>query len=1129
MKLEAKTLSFTFLALVLALAGFPSKGYSQETGQITGAVLDPADARISGAKITVKSVTTGAERQTKTTDTGVYTVPSLQPGRYTVIVDAPGFATAQQMVDVGVGSRVGLDIRMKLEAAATSVVVETALVNTETQTLGQLVSGQEIVMLPTLTRNPYDLVQTVSNVSEGDPGGRGAGVAINGLRSSSTNVLLDGVANNDDFVADVGINVPLDSVQEFNVITSGFTAEYGRASAGVVNVATRVGSNDFHGTAYEFNRISRLASNTYENNANSIEKPVFTRNQFGFSVGGPIKKNKLMFFENTEWIRIRSSQQQTAVIATPALIAATASNTQQFFQTLGTPKSNLTYLQTFTNGDVCTGGACTAIPASTPIYQKVSYAVPADSGGGDPQNTYTLAGRVDYVPNDRNQIFYRIALEKVDAFVGTQTNSPYAGYDTSYLDKNQAHLVSWTRVFSPTLTSQTKLSFNRFINEQPLGDRPAGPTLYTTRSATSSLGGSSIVYPGYTAFQPGTAIPAGGPQNFGAVSEDVSWTHGNHTFRFGGVYTYHQDTYLFGAFMNSVEALGTNSANALNGLITGQLNSFQSAMDPQGKFPCIAGVVTPECTVTLPVGFPDFTRSNRYHEPALYAQDSWKTTRTLTLNLGLRWEYYGPQHNKDPRLDSNFYLGPGANIQQQIGTGQVMIAPDSPIGGLWKKEWTNFAPRVGFAWDVSGEGKMSLRGGYGIGYERNFGNVTFNVIQNPPAYATITLLAGTDIPSIPITTDVTGPLSGGTGSKALPATSLRAVDPNIKTAYAHQWSLALERQLQNDVMVGLEYSGSRGSDLYTIERLNIVGSNAVYGGTATTSRINPQYGLINYRTNAGNSIYHAMTASVEFRNLRRLGLTMRTHYTWSHAIDTSSSTFTSTDNAGVSNLGALDPLNPQLDRGSSDFDVRHRLSISGVWQDQFFAGGGVKHWILGGWNVAPIVSVRSGTPFTVQDCTNAGEVLCPRVMFTKPFKPVYTQTATGNPNEFNYLDLSSGAPDSSYVNPIAGISDFGPYPANMAGRNVFKTPGVWKFDLGIYKDFPVTERTKIQFRAEAFNLFNHSNLYIVYSNLDVGSFSGAPIVTAVRGLRSDTNNHALTTESGNIENRNLQLAIKVIF
>src|SRR4030095_1221095 len=221
MKLDAKTLSFTFLALVLTIAGFPSKGYSQETGQITGAVLDPTDARIPGAKITVKSLATGAERQTKTTHPGVYTVPSLQPGRYTVILDAPGCATAQQTADVGVGSRVGLDIHMKLEAAATSVsIVEAStLVNTETQTLGHIVTGQEIVLLPTLTRNPYDLVQTVANVSEADPGGRGVGVAINGLRSASTNVLLDGVANNDDFLAEVGINVPLDSVQEFNVIT----------------------------------------------------------------------------------------------------------------------------------------------------------------------------------------------------------------------------------------------------------------------------------------------------------------------------------------------------------------------------------------------------------------------------------------------------------------------------------------------------------------------------------------------------------------------------------------------------------------------------------------------------------------------------------------------------------------------------------------------------------------------------------------------------------------------------------------------------------------------------------------------------------------------------------------------
>ena len=193
------------------------------------------------------------------------------------------------------------------------------LINTETQTLTQTVTRQEVLLLPTLTRNPYDFVQSVGNVSDADPSGRGAGVAINGLRATSTNILLDGAANNNEFSGDIGIKVPLDSKQELSVVTSDFTAEFGRAAGGIVNVATRAGSNDFHVTAYEFNRVSRLASNTFDNNANGIPKPVFTRNQFGFSVGGPAIRNKLFFFENTEWTRVRSVQNQTAAIVTNRL------------------------------------------------------------------------------------------------------------------------------------------------------------------------------------------------------------------------------------------------------------------------------------------------------------------------------------------------------------------------------------------------------------------------------------------------------------------------------------------------------------------------------------------------------------------------------------------------------------------------------------------------------------------------------------------------------------------------------------------------------------------------------------------------------------------------------------------
>jgi len=243
-----------------------------ETGQILGTVTDPSGAAIPGAKVTVKSVATGAERSQTTSGVGTFTFPNLLPDTYEVTVEAPGFATLRQQTTVTVGNKVGLDL--KLEVGKAETVVEVAAtgavaVNTETQTISQVLSTQQLLELPTITRNPYDLVVTSGNVSEDDPSGRGVGVAINGLRSASTNVLLDGVANNDEFVASVGQTVPLDSVQELGIITNNFTAEYGRASAGIINVTTKSGTNEFHGTAYEFNRVSDLASNPFYNNAQS--------------------------------------------------------------------------------------------------------------------------------------------------------------------------------------------------------------------------------------------------------------------------------------------------------------------------------------------------------------------------------------------------------------------------------------------------------------------------------------------------------------------------------------------------------------------------------------------------------------------------------------------------------------------------------------------------------------------------------------------------------------------------------------------------------------------------------------------------------------------------------------------
>ena len=663
--------STTILAAIVlfALTGAPAMFAQTETGQITGTVFDQTGATIPTAAVTFTDQGTNAKRTSNTTN-GTYVFPNLLSGRYEISATAPNFQTVRQMVEVTVGTRMRLDLHLPVgsQTQIVEVTEQLARVNIETQTMSEKISGSEILNLPTITRNPYDLVKTAANVTDGDPTGptRGVGVSINGLRGSDVSILLDGVPNTNNFDTKVAIRTPLDSVGEFTVLTNSFGAEFGRAVAGVVNVETRRGGNAIHGTAYEFNRVSRLTSNTYDNNANSISKPIFARNQFGFSAGGALIKDKLFFFANPEWIRVRSQQIQTATIATPQLIAASDAATRNFFSTYGKLKPNLTPLQTFARGDVCTEGACTGIAADTPIYQKVSYGVPADSGGGDPQNTSLFAGRVDYNLSDKTQVYFRYARYYEDSFAGTTTNSPYVGYDTGTAEAKNSYAVSVMHIFSPTLVSQTKLSYNRIGIVQPLGTAPVGPTLYTTIQATNSLGNASVVYPGYSPFAPGNSVPFGGPQNYFQLNQDVTKVFGSHNLRFGGQFMYLQDNRVFGAFLNAVAGLATNLGDSVSALVNGQLSDFQGAIYPQGKFPCVAGVETPACTLTLPVGPPSFSRSNAYHEAGLYVQDSWKITPRLTINLGLRWEYFGPQASRNPNLDSNFFFFPGSNLHSSV-------------------------------------------------------------------------------------------------------------------------------------------------------------------------------------------------------------------------------------------------------------------------------------------------------------------------------------------------------------------------------------------------------------------------------------------------------------------------------
>jgi outer membrane receptor protein involved in Fe transport len=1034
-------------------------------------------------------------RTTTTDGTGAYLFANVQPAEYEIKAELSGFRTVIARTTVAVGAAVTVDVKLPIGGLEETVRVapQESSINLRTAEMTTTISQTQLRELPTITRNPYALAELAGTASDQDPSGRGAGISLNGLRGASTNVLLDGAANNDEFVGAVGQSVPLDAVQEFSVIANGFGAQYGRATGGIVNVLVKSGTNQLRGSAYEFFRDDKLATNTFDNKARGIDKSPFSRHQYGGSLGGPIKRDKAFFFGNVEDIRVRSNTSNIAWVPTPQFIAASAPATQSFFNAyhLVAPISG----PTLTRGDisgVTADGPFAALPADLPIFGQVQQHLPTDAGGGIPQDTLLAVGKVDVALKPGMTFFARYSLEHSNFLDGSVSNNPWAGFNTGQSTNNHNMLASLTTVWSPHFTTQSKAVFNRLETRQPLNPGPISPTLYM-RSSLTSIDNVNVALPGYLPFAPATAIPVGGPQNFLQLYEDATRVMGRHELRFGGAFTRLLDDRTFGAFETSNETLGATLGEALDNLVRGQIRQFQGAVDPQGHFPGEA--------VNLPLGAPNFTRNNRYNEWAVYASDDWRVAPRVTANLGLRYEYYGVQHNADPRLDSNFYPGAGANAFEQIRNGSVQIAPDSPVGGLWAPDKNNFAPRVGAAWDVTGDGRTSLRGSYGIGYERNFNNVTFNVIQNPPNTAVVSLVAGTDVATIPLTADNAGPLAG-TGSITLPRTSLRFVDPNIKTAYAHLWNVSFQRELFRTFTASVDYTGSAGRQLYTIGDVNSPGSAAAYLGDLSNGplgRVNRQYSNLNRRTNGGTSRYDAVVLGLDSRGVGSTGLSFTTRYTYGHAKDNLSTAFSEANNNF--NLGLLDPFDPQLDYGDADYDIRHRFTGGFVWELPWARQTtGVLHALASGWQVASAVKIQTGAPFTVYDCTDAN-LRCMRLLVQPGLNrtPSSTLAPSGDPNSFVYLDLANQAAGiGSYANALTGTSDFGPFPSNMDLRNGFRAPGLWNVDAVFSKRVGMGGGRALQLRLETYNLFNHANLFVRQDGVDVSSS------TQILAFRGDT-------------------------
>jgi hypothetical protein len=388
--------------------------------------------------------------------------------------------------------------------------------------------------------------------------------------------------------------------------------------------------------------------------------------------------------------------------------------------------------------------------------------------------------------------------------------------------------------------------------------------------------------------------------------------------------------------------------------------------------------------------------------------------------------------------------------------------------------------------------------------------VTFNVIQNPPAYAVASVVNGVDVSSLPISLNNFGTL-GGTGTAVLPRSSLRAVDPNIGTAYAHFWSLSVERQVWSQSVLRVEWSGSKGSNLYDISNINLPGTGAAFLADTSSplARLNRQYSNINFRSSRAESLYNALIVNYNTPLIKRIGLQLTASYTLSRAMDDLSSTFS--EAANNFNLGYLDPFNPKLDYGPSDFDSRHRAVIGLVWDiPQVMPDRRWAKQALGGWTFTSIFTAHTGTPFSIFDCSN-GLVDCVRLVQTGALKTNVLGSAPQDattPDLFHLIDLSNQTP-GVFSNPITGTSDVGPFPSNLTGRNRFRGPGFWNIDAGVYKSFKFTEKTSLQLRLEGYNVFNHANTFVIGSEADVSTFSFLP--------------------GQKLGRRNVQLAAKFIF
>ncbi len=1029
-----------------------------DMGTIVGTVVDSSGAIVPNCAITLVNTGTDTKTSVKTDAQGSYIATPLRIGNYSIQVEAPGFkAETRTGIVLQVQDRLRVDFTLQVGSVNETIKVQSAapVVDTESTALGDVVASEQITDLPlngrdytqlaTLTTGVVKITENGGGINGGTTptnGNAGGAFAVNGTRGNLNNFMLDGIDNNSNDNAGNILKTNVDAIQEFRVQTSGYSAEFGRSGGAVINATIKSGANQFHGTAFEFLRNSALDARGYFEPAGQPKAP-FRQNQFGGTLGGPIRRNKTFFFMDYQGTRIGTSQTDISTVPTPAELGGDFSallGTSQIYDPQTTATVNGQTVRTPFPGNI--------IPTSRldPISAAVAQLYPAPNVPGALANNYIVNApgneqvdladaRVDHNISEKQQIFARFSLSQTNRFQQPPLPGLADGgsYSTgTYVDDTRGAVIGYTFIISPTMVNEVRVGFNRehYVDNKPAyGQKyPSGELAVPGVPDNASINGLTLFeISGYQRLgEPGYTPTTSTSQEF-QYGDTLSIVHGKHTLKIGPQVRFSQ--------FNLFQIGQPRGAFSFSGEFTADSPSSGDGSG-SGLADMLLGLPTTSTISTLTYF------GNRQQTYGAFIQDDYKLSPKLTLNLGLRYDYTTPiseAHNQQSNFD--------------FATGQLVVAgQNGASAGLVTTDKDDFAPRVGLAWNVFKN--TVIRSGYGrfFSYQEIRTGDPLQLAYNLPFFYQPTFISDGITPILTVSGGFP-PLNPSQAIDAGVTASGSGAGSHLHAPVLDEWNFNIQQQLPGDILFETAYVGSKSTHLQVLLDPNQV---EVPGpGDIQSRRPYPQYGPFTDIVNRGSSSYNALELKVEKRLSN--GLMFLSAFTYSKSMD---------DQPEIccSSPWPQNSYDVAADRGPSDFDEKFRWISSFDYQlpvgkgQRFLSSNRAADLVLGGWHLGGIFTDRSGfyfSPLLGYDPSNTGSIGLVRT----------DRTCDGN------LPAGQRSPNLWFN------ADCFPLPSGYAfgnsGKNVLVGPGGVSGDFALRKIFDITEHQNLEFRVEFFNAFNH--------------------------------------------------------